>query len=605
MLLLLAPILFVIAVISFDGKQVSNRRHFLNQLPKYELCLVVLTCNSSVSLHRLISSLEKQTPIGLHSPLFVHVDALPLDNQTDVQTKALLDSVKWGHGGLHVTYSTNHEGSTNQWFSAFPDACDGVVVLEDNAEVGPGYYEWALFALRMFRNNSRFAAASLSCAPPCAAVGNSTVVSNSDVAFFRMIRTPGVVVQRRQWQDFLHWKDKHWNRSEELHIPGSDVERKFRELESVGQQDCSWAFWHALYCQHTSKYVAFYGASHGKTAFARYQGNVQPSLFGVAADNCKLFSKQPPMSKGVPAVEYYDWDGANVFRRWNGMHELIQHALNMHQQHGFVFFMTATHHMLEMVKSFVCNLQLLQLRQKLMIATLDARVCHELAAWGMVVACQVITTTALPSGGGSFAETNYWRQLEFRQVLHSTLLEAGVSVFIVEPDAIWLSNPVNVFPFSGVLHGAIDVAGIIDSLDKKSGIICGCLMLTRGNGRTAAAIRDLWMRVHTASLHPELGFSINEQELLPAVYKSADVAVATAAYDEFPIGLWYVGRNASTVSKERPVVLHNNWLRTVTEKVARAKQFHHWFIDANGSCFDSMPSGYDAYFPRSHAIKSA
>jgi len=234
---------------------------------------------------------------------------------------------------------------------------------------------------------------------------------------------------------------------------------------------------------------------------------------------------------------------------------------------------------------------------KSLLVTLDAQVCAELGRWSEDVTCKVVRTTAYSNKGASFNEHLYWEQVVFRQVVHSALLEAGVNVFLVESDAAWFSDPLQTAPFSQVLDrsSGVDVAVIYDSLNKHQ--IAAGLMLSRGEGGPASAIRQVWM-VMKQILAAKKGLGGGEEQAqFMKVYPNAGVRFKAGTYDQFPIGKWYEKRETIGKAATRPVVINNNWLFHAHEKVARAKKFHHWFTDESGQCLPTWPQGFDQYFP--------
>lgn len=134
---------------------VSVRRHAL---------LVVLTQHRTDSLLRLLRSLEAaRYPPDKHIDLLVRQDRL-FGNSVDERCWRAANEFLWPHGRKSVELARTYGGVRGQWLQAArlaPYTHAHFLLLEDDMELSPAFYEWWMARERRLRGVRDLAAISL------------------------------------------------------------------------------------------------------------------------------------------------------------------------------------------------------------------------------------------------------------------------------------------------------------------------------------------------------------------------------------------------------------------------------------------------------------
>lgn len=121
--------------------------------------LHVITFNRLESLKRLLGSLLNASYLGETVDLRISVDFPSMDNPLEVLKRneiiRFLKTFHWPFGSFFVQDHQSHLGLFSQWIKShdnFP-ASSMVLVLEDDLEVSPLFYEWTRKALEFYWNS--------------------------------------------------------------------------------------------------------------------------------------------------------------------------------------------------------------------------------------------------------------------------------------------------------------------------------------------------------------------------------------------------------------------------------------------------------------------
>ena len=251
--------------------------------------------------------------------------------------------------------------------------------------------------------------------------------------------------------------------------------------------------------------------------------------------------------------------------------------------------------------SWLCNTKLMQgvHNQTLILATGKAG-CDKHTWRNFNVATHCLSSAANPlnSGGFRYGTLGYWTITLHRMQHIEALLDIGISVFVFEPDAVWVQNPL-------ADAALVDAGGDIRSLNdggKKDGLGFGWLLL-----RPTKITKALFRQVIN-----EYGADVNKHKHLPPSAKVevkgeqahfqrllrekenhssfANISFSYFSPLRYVNGMWY---KKDTYRKQvqaagTPYVINNNWLIGNDRKMSRAKQWGHWFVqnEKEGSCED-------------------
>ena len=170
----------------------------------------------------------------------------------------------------------------------------------------------------------------------------------------------------------------------------------------------------------------------------------------------------------------------------------------------------------------------------------------------------------------------------FRARLVLSLLERGVGVWLIEADATWFANPTR---FLRGMYGMDVVVGQDGSFETLPHLPeAGFIFLN-----ATAAARDMWAGLiaqHASLLSNstamQLGHDGSEMIMLREGGHLDKVTWASFPRTRFVGGLWY--QEEPFRQAVNPIVIQNNWLAGSREKMARAKEWGHWFTDDDGEC---------------------
>lgn len=213
--------------------------------------------------------------------------------------------------------------------------------------------------------------------------------------------------------------------------------------------------------------------------------------------------------------------------------------------------------------------------------------------------------------GTSYGTPGYWLLMMERTRLIREILELGVGVFAFETDQIWLRDPV---PYVKRLVRGGDDVDIVGTLDTRHEVGGNFLFLN-----PTLPTRRLWREVSTrfeesfrksrmdgrsdnAAKTVKWRYIENDQSLLTrlALYDEAlrarGNAVVFRALDVelFVDGRWY-GEGTDREAKSHyqhgrsrsPVLINNNFIIGIENKMRRAQRHGHWFLDGDdGKCVE-------------------
>ena len=117
--------------------------------------LQVLAYNRPESLKRLLASLSAADYMGHRIELHILVDGPRGGSAEDpdvVATEQVAARYTWRHGHKRITARPANFGLARQWYFAWqPDnVTEAAFILEDDVEVSPLFYRWAIHALRRY-----------------------------------------------------------------------------------------------------------------------------------------------------------------------------------------------------------------------------------------------------------------------------------------------------------------------------------------------------------------------------------------------------------------------------------------------------------------------
>ena len=253
---------------------------------------------------------------------------------------------------------------------------------------------------------------------------------------------------------------------------------------------------------------------------------------------------------------------------------------------GFVYLLFLNQAFSQITMSWVFNVRSLQpeILQRIIFIASDYSTARNIAH--QVPEITIFTRESLVRGQVTFGSYKYYSVVLERMKVQNMLLQAGISVQIIESDQIW----------------SADITATLSELFKKHLIIAGDESAFHNASRTKRICGGFYGIASTEATRMLFQEYVKEHEriLLSQKRKHEHDARLTRFEDDqsrltrtlrqnsievfwhspcfYANGLWY-----DTVAFRRrcqnPYVLHNNYIVGSSEKIRRAKDWDHWFLD--------------------------
>ena len=245
-----------------------------------------------------------------------------------------------------------------------------------------------------------------------------------------------------------------------------------------------------------------------------------------------------------------------------------------------------------MCRNYLAHMRQAGVQRHILIA-LDGVTAQWLLSEGASVmdASQVVK---LPQGGSDeFGSAAFFAINGARYRVLQAVLEAGISIFVLDLDVVVLRDPLEWLEQEGkalaanrelllqsdARDGTTQTESDPDLLERRLGLVSrgnwtyvnGGVFFCRASSRSAALFRKIWSVLSAAATPP------NEQDVLNrelAVTNS--LAWGVLPPSEFPNGFVYFTRPLPGLHS--PVLVHANWVAGVEEKVYRLREAGMWSV---------------------------
>lgn len=190
---------------SYDatGKIVLLDRRTGKKKAKFQIH--VLTMNRATSLKRLLDSLEKAKYNNDPIDLYIHVDQS--NNNHDCISVA--ETFHFSHGSKTVEVAKANKGLRNAWFHVWtsPKEEERAIILEDDTELSPMWYEWLKRAWEAYGERTDVAGISLQRQTliPKKPHRHMELVNNHEPFLYQLVGSIGFSPHPKQWLSFMDW----------------------------------------------------------------------------------------------------------------------------------------------------------------------------------------------------------------------------------------------------------------------------------------------------------------------------------------------------------------------------------------------------------------
>ncbi len=255
--------------------------------------------------------------------------------------------------------------------------------------------------------------------------------------------------------------------------------------------------------------------------------------------------------------------------------------------HGVVNIQLLNEGFVEMTRNWICNVKTMpQVLEKTVFITTDTAAYDGLKAFDPSL--NIVLHRYSANKELAYGDVAYFYYMLFRTRLIQSFLENDITIWLTESDATWIRDPTEL-----VLRTPGDIIGMSDQKFPKKAMNGG-FILFHPTSRTKA----LWLKLlekleetlksYDKTREEYIGELGSEQIMLSHFLKSEEITVSYMDGTKFVAGVWYSDEGSPFYPPYRsyvedPVVILNNWVIGNSPKVARAKQFGHWFLNDDQS----------------------
>lgn len=213
--------------------------------------LIVITMDREESLKRLLDSLGKAHYGEDHVDLDIWIDRA---NDKPVHEGVLhaCQTIDWKQGTKTVHKRAANAGLYQQWIYTWnitEETTEFAVILEDDLEVSPAFYQWLRVARAAYAQDSDVGAFTLqrSTLRPRQVKGVATgpldISSEHPVFKYRLLGTWGFAPQRDTWVEFRKWFEEKTAKGDQPYVDGLVTTQWYKSQEKNGFAPNMWSQW--------------------------------------------------------------------------------------------------------------------------------------------------------------------------------------------------------------------------------------------------------------------------------------------------------------------------------------------------------------------------
>lgn len=298
----------------------SANRTYADRFPAGEepaARLIVLTMDRAGPLERLLRSLAAADYSDDHVDLDIWVDrraGAPLD----ARVLAAAAAIEWPFGAKTIHARRAAGGLYQQWIYTWNirDQTDEVaVILEDDLEVAPAFYQWLKQARAAYATDPEVGAFTLQRSTlrprPGRMMGKLALARDVHVFKYRLLGTWGFAPQRDVWLEFRAWFERMREKGEKPYVDDLITTRWYKEQERDGFAPHMWSQWWIRFVDEKGYFTVTPHLPDGSTLSANWReggmhySKTKPSRdFPVYGGAAEFTFPESPMR--------IDWDGREV-----------------------------------------------------------------------------------------------------------------------------------------------------------------------------------------------------------------------------------------------------------------------------------------------------
>lgn len=280
--------------------------------------IIVLTMDRPKALSRLIQSLLQANYGEDLIDLDFWIDRPQDGASLNSEILSICRNVTWKHGTKTIHKRTVNAGLYKQWIYTWnitSETTEFAVILEDDLELSPAFYQWLRVARAAYSEDSDVAAFTLqrSTLRPRQrkgiAWGNLKIPSEQQVFKYRLLGTWGFAPQRDHWIEFRKWFEEKKGRNEKPYVKGLVTTEWYKKQEKNGFAPNMWSQWWIKFVDEKNYFTITAHLPDGTTLAANWrESGLHYSKTEPRAD-FPIFRGSPEIFSMPDSPISLDWDG--------------------------------------------------------------------------------------------------------------------------------------------------------------------------------------------------------------------------------------------------------------------------------------------------------
>ncbi|KAI0559423.1 Nucleotide-diphospho-sugar transferase [Gracilaria domingensis] len=280
--------------------------------------MIVITMDREKSLRRLLKSLDLANFGEDHVDLDIWIDR-PKEGSIHEGVLQASREIDWKYGTKIIHKRAVNAGLYQQWIYTWnitEETTEFAVILEDDLEVSPAFYQWLRVARAAYAQDADVGAFTLQ-RPTLrpkqikgVASGPLKIPEEHTVFKYKLLGTWGFAPQRDQWVEFRNWFEEKRARNEKPYVKGLMTTSWYKEQEVNGFAPTMWSQWWIKFVEEKGYFTVTANLPDGTTLAANwreaglhYSKNKPKTDFPIFRGNEEQFvmPDDPPI--------LVDWDG--------------------------------------------------------------------------------------------------------------------------------------------------------------------------------------------------------------------------------------------------------------------------------------------------------
>ncbi len=279
--------------------------------------LIVMTMNRHRALKRLLRSAAEARYGGHRIDLDIWVDRRSVEEELDANVLNVTETQDWPHGTKTIYRRRRPGGLYQQWiwtWNPSEDSDEFALILEDDLELSPAWYEWLTEARRRYGNDKDTAGFTLQ-RLILQLRGKKKILTfpeNTPVFKNHLLGSWGFAPKREVWLEFRKWFEETVRAGKKPYVHDLLSSRWYRgqDRRHLGYAPSMWTQWFIKFVDERSYFTVTPHLLDGTTVCANWK---EPGLhysrknrprkdFPLFLGNSTQFSWPKTLLK-------FDWDG--------------------------------------------------------------------------------------------------------------------------------------------------------------------------------------------------------------------------------------------------------------------------------------------------------